>query len=450
MTRASLRPYLRLIPLFGHLSRDELGAVADKLVSRRLTGGQTLDLRGSYANVLCIVTKGRVKAEACLSDKHILRSELAAGQWAGEALVIGRSRATRTCLTAHSRSAEVLLLWQRDLRTTPVSRRLATSARFSSVSSVLENVLGTLTRKTTEGLRLLSSKVIKYPVGAGMSLSLVLFTSFLLFTQPGRILRADWKCLRTVQQAYLSQERQARQLSDVLHLMPDHPFGMVAFGNLAAGSGDFDGAMLRYAEVASENGAGANNLGLMLLRQDDPALALQALQLSARIEPDVAVTHQNLGIVYQQLGQQREAVRAFKEALRIDPDLAIARYHLGMHYLSQGNLVEAGAAFERVLEQDATCAAAYTGLGLVHAEIGDLQGATRALQRATHLEPDSVTAQFYLGWTLSRIGDEAGAETALAQVLALHPPGDLVERVDIMLGGGANDTPEEAPMDDGP
>ncbi|HHE71964.1 MAG TPA: tetratricopeptide repeat protein [Chloroflexi bacterium] len=450
MTCAKLRPYLRLIPLFSHLSRDELSAVAGKLVARRLVGGETLDLRGSYANVLCIVAHGRVKAETCLDGKHILRSELSAGQWAGETLVIGRSQATRTRLTAHSRNAEVLLLWQRDLGATPVAGRLVTSARFSSVSPVLENVLGVLTRKITEVWRFLSSKALKYPVVAGTLISLVLFAGFLLFTQPGRTLRADWKCLRTMQQAHLSQERRSRQLSDVLHLVPDHPLGMVALGNLASQSGNFDAAMLRFAEVASENGAGANNLGLVLLMQGDLASALHAFQLSAQMEPDIAVTYQNLGIVYQQLGQQSEAVRAFKEALRIDPDLAIARYHLGMHYLSQGNLVEAGAAFGRVLEQDATCAPAYTGLGLVHAAIGDLQGATRAFRQATQLEPDSVTAQFYLGWTLSRMGDEAGAETALAQVLALHPPGDLVERVNTMLGGGANNTPEEAPMDDGP
>jgi len=236
-----------------------------------------------------------------------------------------------------------------------------------------------------------------------------------------------------VQQGSLSESRQSRQLSRVLRLAPDHPSGQVAFGNLAVQSGDFDAAMLHYAEVANEDGAGANNLGVVLLRQAVPAAALQTLLLSTQMEPDVAVTHQNLGIAYQQLGQQREAVRAFKEVLRIDPTLIIARYHLGMHYLSQGDFVEAGIAFERVLEQDAGCVPAHIGLGLVYIEVEDWQRAKPMFEEAARLDPGSITAQFYLGWTQMRMGAETEARITLNRVLELYPPQDLVERVTDML-----------------
>ena len=348
MTRAKLRPYLRLVPLFGHLSRDELEAVADKLFNRRLAGGETLDLRGSRANVLCIVIKGRVKFEACLRGGQVTRSNLTVGQWAGEALIIGQDQAMRTRLTAYSREADVLLLWQRDLETTPIFKRLVVSVRLLSVSLALKNILRVLRRTGAGASRVIGSKAIEYPIAAGTFTALAFLATFLLFTQPGRALRADWKYLGTMQQGSLSESRQSRQLSRVLRLSPDHPSGQVAVGNLAAQSGDFDAAMLHYAEVANEDGAGSNNLGVVLLRQAVPATAMQALLLSTQMEPDIAVTHQNLGIAYQQLGQQREAVRAFKGALRIDPALIVARYHLGMHYLGQGNLVEAGTAFERV------------------------------------------------------------------------------------------------------
>ena len=451
LVTTSLRPYLSPIPLFKYLSRDKQMMVAQRLVSRQLAGGETLDLRGSRANVLCIVTRGKVKVETCLRDSHVLRSELTTGQWAGQGLIIGWSQALRTRLTADGGDAGILLLWQRDLAASPVFGKLVTLVQLlPSLSSRSKSITEGVRPKAASALKLLSSKALKHPVVAGTLIALALFVGFLLFTRPGKSLQADWKYLRIVHQVHLSQEKRSRQLSRILHLVPNHPSAMVELGNVAAQSSDFEAARLRYVAVADMNGAGANNLGVLLLKQGNPAAALQTLILSTQLEPDIAVTYQNLGIAYQQLGQQREAIRAFKEALRIDPNLTVARYHLGMHYLSQGAFVEAGAAFERMLEQDGTCAPAYIGLGLVQMEIGNLERAVHAFRQATRLNPNSVVAQFYLGWAQARMGNEAEAEATLKQVLKLQPPQDLLERVNIMLGEGASDAPEEVPMDSGP
>jgi len=447
MTRASLRPYLSPIPLFRYLSFDQQIRIAQKLVSKQLKGGETLDLRGSYANVLCIVTRGKVKVETRLQGNHTLRCELTAGQWTGQARIIGWGQALRTQITADEGDAGVLLLWQQDLAATPIFRELFLLTRtVSSPFSQLRSATVWVLPRTASALEFLGSKALEHPIVLGTIIALVLFMSFLLFTTLGKQLRADWWYVTTVHQTHLSPESRSHQLSRILQMVPNHPSANVELGNMAVQSGDLEAAMLRYATVADMSGAGANNMGVLLLNRGDPETALQMLGLSTQLEPDLAVSYQNLGIAYQQLGQQLEATRASKEALRIDPSFTVARYHLGMYYLGQDNLVQAGASFERVLEQDTTCAPAYIGLGLVHIRIGDLERAVYAFQEATRHDPDSVVAHFYLGWSQTQMGDKAEAETALTQVLSLHPPQDLADRVSIMLSEGANNSTEEVPM----
>lgn len=451
MTRAGLRSYLSLVPLFKHLPRDEQSAIAKKLVRTRLARGETLDLRGCHAQVLCIVTRSKVKIETYLSGDHVRRSKLAAGQWTGQALLIGWSQALRMRLAADGRDAEILLLWQQDLIAIPVFKNLVgLSQSLSFLYHHSKSIIEGVKPKAANGLELLSSRALKYPIAAGAFIALTFFIGLLLFTQPGKSLRADWGYLRLVHRGHLSQERQARQLSRILFLAPNHPSAIVELGNMAAQADDFDTAIMHYTAVAHMSGAGANNLGVLLLKQGDPEKALQAITQSMQMEPDVAATYQNLGIAFQQLGQERAAIRSFKEALWIDPSLTVARYHLGMHYLGQGALVEAGSAFGRVLEQDPTSAPAHLGLGLVQMGIGDLERAAHAFEQATQLEPSSAVAHFYLGWAQAEMGDKVEAEATLTRVLQLQSPPDLLERVHAMLGEGANNAPKEVPMSSGP
>jgi Tfp pilus assembly protein PilF len=438
MTRASLRPYLGLVPLFKRLPRRQQCAVADRVVTRPLAGGETLDLRGSRANLLCIVSSGKVTVDTMLANDGIYRSELTAGQWAGQAALIGWEHARSTRLTADDGEAQLLLLWRQDLKTLPLFKILIAlslvARRVRSVARTVESKRARVAQRAGLGL-------FKRPVTVGVFIAIAILVGFLLLTPAGKSLQADWRYLGIVGQFPLSPETHVRLLSSITSLSPGHPLATVELGNLAMRSGDLDTARQRYAEMASESGVAANNLGVLLLGGNEPEQARQALLTSTRLESDAGVAYQNLGIAYQQLGQQQDAIRAFKEALRIDPTLAIARYHLGMYYLSQGALVDAGTAFQRLLEHDVSFAPAHLGLGLVQLEIGNLGAAVQAFRQATRLDPDSVMGHYYLAWTLARMGEGGAAATEFKRLLELDPPPRLREQVERLLreeAGGAS------------
>lgn len=430
---ASARPYLRSIPLFKYLSPQKQLAVAEKLVHRRLAGGQILDLRAEHAQVLCIVTHGRLTVRTQHSQKDAGATTLTRGQWAGQGLLLGWQQSRRTTLTAASDSVGVLLLWKHDL---------ATLVPFGLLAGVV--------RPLALGRVRLERTVLAQPALVGVLMALVLFAGFVLGTQPGKALRADWQYWWHRSRMPVPEETQAGHLARILDLRPDHALAAVELGNLAAQAGDIETAMRQYQSVAQDHGSGANNLAVLLLDRGELRAAVDALEASIRLEPDIAIAYQNLGVAYQQLGQRDAANRAFREALRINPSLAVARYHLGMEHLSRRDYLRAGMAFEQVLEQDPACAPAYLGLGLVYREIGDLPRAVDAFHRATQLDPTSWTAQFQLGRAQAELGRLAESRAALLKVLELDPPQDLRDRVGIMLAGGSDRTRKEVIMESGP
>jgi tetratricopeptide (TPR) repeat protein len=444
MTRASLRPYLGLVPLFKRLPRRQQCAVAGRAVTRPLAGGETLDLRGSRANLLCIVSSGKVTVDTMLANDGIYRSELAAGQWAGQGTLIGWEHARSTRLTAEDGEAQLLLLWRQDLKALRFFKILIA---LSLVARRVRSAVRAVNAKRARVAQRAGLGLLKRPGSVGVFAAIAILVGFLLLTPSGKSLQADWRYLGIVGQFPLAPDTHARLLSSITSLSPGHPLATVELGNLAMRSGNLDTARQRYAALASKSGLAANNLGVLLLRGNEPELARQALLASTELESDAAVAYQNLGIAYQQLGQQQEAVRAFKEALRIDPTLAIARYHLGMYYLSQGALVEAGTAFQRLLEYDVSFAPAHLGLGLVQLEIGNLGEAVEAFRQATRLDPDSVMGHYYLAWTLTRVGEGGAAAAEFRRLLELNPPPRLLEQVERLLRAGASGASQGAHVD---
>jgi len=65
--------------------------------------------------------------------------------------------------------------------------------------------------------------------------------------------------------------------------------------------------------------------------------AVELIQKSLSVMPDVADWHSNLGIVLQESGHLDEAIEAYQRAIALDPDLAEAYFYLGMIGVRRGN-----------------------------------------------------------------------------------------------------------------
>jgi Tfp pilus assembly protein PilF len=451
MTRASVRPYLKPIPLFRYLPSERQLAIAGKLTRKQITHGQVLDLRGEYANIVCIVVEGQVRVETSLVNGRFLRTRLRMGQWTGQSIVAGWQQATRTCLTAIRGNATVLLLWRQDLADLAEFRLLIGFVQaVMSIVAALASAVMLAIRLVRGFLRVLGQTALRHSIGTGILIALVCCAGYLLLTTPGRRLQGNWLYLRSEEQSQISIEARAERLGRVLDIVPDHHVAAIALGNLAAQSGDLTTARRVYAGIAQKDGTAANNLGVLLLQGGDPETAVEWLVLSTQLEPDRAIHYQNLGLAYRQVGQQQEASRAFKEALRLDPTLTASRYHLGMDHLSREDYVKAAVFFERILEQDPSSAHAYLGLGLVHMEIGDLRRAVGAFEDAARLAPGSNTIEFYLGLCQARIGDMVNARATWSKLLAHSPPKDLATRIGFLLNADKEQDLEGIPVGSGP
>jgi tetratricopeptide (TPR) repeat protein len=432
MTSSSQRSYLRLIPALRALSQRELRQLSENLAQEDLADGESLQLRGTAANVLALVVSGEVEAEVRMGQHGRVHTRLTSGQWLGDAWVWGAARVVRTRLTSQKENTTVLLLWRSDWIRLPIARRVLVGAKFR-VNLWAGRLRETLAHISARGKRWLLLSLARRPVVVGALLAFAVWTTVLTLTGLGKTLTADWRCLSAIRRGNRSAEGRWQALHRVYWDLPTHPLTNVAAGNLIARAGNLEVAKLYYERVARASGAGANNLGVVLLEQDILEQARDALLLSAELEPDVAVAYENLGIAHWRLGEKQAAVRAFKEALRIDPDLIAARYYLGTDYWERGDFVKAGASFQGIVERDASWVPAYIGLGVVYLQVEDLPGANRAFEQAVHLAPDSVAAQFYLGWTQLRRGQVVAARETFDRVRALDPSHKLERRMWILL-----------------
>src|SRR5574341_1358366 len=79
-----------------------------------------------------------------------------------------------------------------------------------------------------------------------------------------------------------------------------------------------------------------------------PALAVQAYEMSLRLDDRNADGWINLGVARQAVGDFNRAIEAYDSGLRIRPDDPVALYNLALAHLAAGNTEEAFLAAERL------------------------------------------------------------------------------------------------------
>ena len=128
------------------------------------------------------------------------------------------------------------------------------------------------------------------------------------------------------------------------------------------------------------------------------------------LHPDAASAHNNLGRIYMRMRRFKEAIEELQETIRLDPDLFLAYFSLNTIYLYE--VADPDAAIEtaqRQIARDARGARAYGQLGAAFAGKGDLRQAEQAFRKAVELDAQLVTDQYRLGHILrlQRRFDEA-------------------------------------------
>jgi Flp pilus assembly protein TadD len=71
-------------------------------------------------------------------------------------------------------------------------------------------------------------------------------------------------------------------------------------------------------------------LGIALMRERKPQLAVESFLAALKSQPDHAAAFNSLGVALQVLGRQPQAQGCFERALALDPGFAPARRNLAL------------------------------------------------------------------------------------------------------------------------
>lgn len=211
------------------------------------------------------------------------------------------------------------------------------------------------------------------------------------------------------------------------------------------------------------------NAGLVHLRENRPALALEAFKKAAAKDPKNPYVQKGLGVAYLSLNKFEEAVGAFRKALEINPFYADARNdlatalilagrraegkkellaafndpqnptpdlsarNLGQAYLEERDFAEAANWFRSSLGRNKTLVASYLGLADSLVGLGRTEEAIPVLEGGLKEVPGSAELLLALGDALYRTGRLADARSRLEEVVRLDGAGPAGRRAADLL-----------------
>ena len=163
------------------------------------------------------------------------------------------------------------------------------------------------------------------------------------------------------------------------------------------------------------------NMGIIHMRQGQPAEAIESYRQALRIKPDHAQAHNNLGNALKSQGQPAEAVECYRQALRCDPRNAHAHYNLGNALKDQGQMADAAQCYRQALAVNPRHAEAHNNLGVILKDQGQPTEAAECFRRALVVSPDDANTHYNLGSVLKDHEQFAEAALCYRQVLRITP-----------------------------
>ena len=162
------------------------------------------------------------------------------------------------------------------------------------------------------------------------------------------------------------------------------------------------------------------NLGLVRLKQGEPAEAIEPLTRAAAIKPSKQCLLL-LAEAYQSTGQLKEAILMYKNIDFSKSQSKIALYNLGSCLLKTSNSKDAIEAFRLAIKMDDAFLPAWTNLGTALQNEGRHKEALIATQKVLDLAPDNHSAYINLGGIYKELGNLNQALTSTLKSLELNP-----------------------------
>ena len=186
---------------------------------------------------------------------------------------------------------------------------------------------------------------------------------------------------------------------------------------------------LEFLKEALELGPGSNeaavwrSIGDVHVELFDRDTALQAYEMSLRIQPRDVTTRLALGRFYLERSEPERAIAHLRAALEIDPLLRAAYPVLGRAYRQTGDLPQAIAVLRKALDTDFTDQESRYALGQVLLAAGREDEGRKELDKYESIRQQVATANTRYAAAQARLdaGKSAEAEQLLREAVRLAP-----------------------------
>jgi tetratricopeptide (TPR) repeat protein len=183
-------------------------------------------------------------------------------------------------------------------------------------------------------------------------------------------------------------------------------------------------AAVEYRRVLAEdpNVAMAHHrLGTLLIMGGNAALAVDELEMAAKLDPGSPEVLSDLGWAYQMMGLNLQAIKAYERALALEPRQTDAAINLSNIYSSCGRLHDAIAVLTQTVQNNDNSAKAHNNLGTLFCMDNKWGPAMYEFQKAVALDPNMASAHYGLGTVLLQTKSYMPAIAEFKLALALQP-----------------------------
>jgi len=184
-------------------------------------------------------------------------------------------------------------------------------------------------------------------------------------------------------------------LRHTIDVNPQAGFAYNNLGDLELGNGDLPAALSDYRACVEHDPTRTKaylNLADVYTALDQPADAERALAQVSGTSEMTADDLSNLGIVLMKMNQPGRALAALAAATAAEPDSPTYLFNQANALAAVGRFDQAEATFRHCIAQAPTLAGAHTGLGIVLAETGRLDEAITEFRAALRLQPNDPAA----------------------------------------------------------
>ena len=148
--------------------------------------------------------------------------------------------------------------------------------------------------------------------------------------------------------------RRSETFERVIAIRPDYAAALMGAGETYEKLSDLPAAekmLRRAADADSKNADAANQLGLVLARQDRAAEAKQWFERAMSIDPAHTGAINNLAVLFIKLGRTTDAIAAFRYGIAKAPGEESLYLNLGRLYISMGDRQKARDVMHQLLDQ---------------------------------------------------------------------------------------------------